>query len=134
MWKKSILETSTTTSTSGTTPTTAPNSGNKQYTPKFPVQKSPMAGSGNFNLFTDAANAGVKTSPFSSNSVVNSRKVSAYNVHQKDIAPLALNNDDVEASINDKIKIKIKELMNGKTSPSNKNLEASCNMSNRSNN
>jgi len=131
MWKKSILETSTTTSASGTTPTTAPNSGNKQYTPKFPVQKSPMAGSGNFNMFTDAATSGAKTMPYGSNSVANSRKVSAYTVHAKDIAPLSLH-DDVEASINDKIKIKIKELMNGKTSPSNKNLEASCNMSNRS--
>ena len=91
-----------------------------------------MAGSSNFNMFTDAANSGAKTSPFATNSIVNSRKVSAYTVQAKEIAPLSLNNEDVEASINDKIKIKIKELMNGKTSPSNKNLEASCNMSNRS--
>jgi len=114
MWKKSILETSSTSA--------IPIPSNKSYTPKFPIApKSPVANNASHMTLNDTI--------FKQNAISESKKYGLY--HTKGIAPLSVEND-VEASINDKIQNKIKELMHGKASPANRNHDLG-NMSNRSN-
>lgn len=113
MWKKSILETSTT--------STMPIPSNKSYTSKFTVPpKSPVGNNSSHMTLNDTI--------FKQNAVAESKKFGSY--HTKGIAPLSVEHE-VEVAINDKLQNKIKELMNGKASPANRNHEIG-NISNRS--
>jgi len=114
MWKKSILETSTSSN--------IPTASNKSYTSKFPIPpKSPVGNSSSHMTLNETI--------FKQNVVSETKKFGLYQT--KGSIPLSVEND-VEASINDKIQNKIKELMNGKASPANRNHDAIGNISNRS--
>ncbi len=110
MWKKSILDSSSV--------STAHNLGVKEYNPIFPVApKSPVSSQIQ------------KTESFPKPIVQEPKKLTPFKTGP---SLLTLENE-VEASITDKIQNRIKEIINEKHSPINRNRDLGCDMSNRSN-